>query len=446
MPPDSYDQSNAFDTFYPTAAAPSFGPRTGILPQYSHEGRTGPEFNYNPTEGYADDDDDRPAIALGATTKILGRARLTIEVPSHDATEALIDERDTESPTTAKSFIGQRPGEDTYQVSLRFLGNLKSMAEDWTPEEINDQRRIVEFFCVRTRGRIDVSFAPILVENALDTNKIIVSCIWWKDMGEFVITSVDTINLLERLVGTKFTTEEKNRIRRNLQGFKPATVSKSQPESEPFFRTLMEFPPPRPRNIEKDVKAFAWSKLPSMLEKVISKYWFVSSPNSSEADESSPRVRILREMDGASTESPGASFQSLSTSQTPSSAQPSQAEVEPMYTGIIDPSSYMSAHSSSQAQHEEYRPPAHEHQIGYPHSSQSSSDSTYARSNRLMEINEVSMQELQSVPMGSNQPSTEYEDMEAYPEAMGVLDPGSTYMHQVGEEMQYVTHTSHEYA
>ncbi|KAH7339596.1 hypothetical protein B0J17DRAFT_655891 [Rhizoctonia solani] len=320
------------------------------------------------------------------------------------------------------------------------------MAEDWTPEEINNQRRIVEFFCVRTRGRIDVSFASIPVETARDTNKNIVSCIWWKDMEEFVITSVDTINLLERLVGTKFTTEEKNRIRRNLQGFKPATVSKNQPESEPFFRTLMEFPPPRPRNIEKDVKAFTWSKLPFMLEKVISKYWFVSSPSSSEADESSPRIRILREMDGASAESPGTSFQSLSASQTHVSAPPSQVEVDPMYTGILESSSYMSAPSSSQVQHEEYHPPAHEHQLDYPRSSQSSSDSTYAHPNPLMEISEVSMEELQSVPMDSSQPLSEYEDMEAYPEAMGALNTGSTYMHQAGEEMQYMPHISHEYA
>ncbi|CAE7131118.1 unnamed protein product, partial [Rhizoctonia solani] len=163
-------------------------------------------------------------------------------------------------------------------------------------------------------------------------------------MGEFVITSVDTINLLERLVGTKFTTEEKNRIRRNLQGFKPATISKSQPESESFFRTLMEFPPPRPRNIEKDVKAFVWSKLPAMLEKVISKYWFVSSPtpSSSEADESFPKIRVLRDIDSVPTESPGASVESLPTPQAPttSTVPSSEMEVEPTRAGVLDSSSY----------------------------------------------------------------------------------------------------------
>lgn len=130
----------------------------------------------------------------------------------------------------------------------------------------------MEFVSVQKRGNIDITFGPLSGADVLDASKNVVSCIWWEDIGEFVITSVDTINLLERLVGTKFSTEEKNRIRRNLQGFKPATVSKNHPESKQFFQMLMEFPIPRPRNIEKDVKAFRWSKLESMLEKVVSKY------------------------------------------------------------------------------------------------------------------------------------------------------------------------------
>ncbi|CUA66847.1 hypothetical protein RSOLAG22IIIB_00296 [Rhizoctonia solani] len=267
------------------------------------------------------------------------RPQLAIEVPSPNDMEASTNDIDTEPPSTAKSFVAKRPEEDTYQVSLRFLGDLNSMTDNWTRDEINNQRRIVEFCRVRTRGRIDVTFAPIPVEEARGTRKNIVSCIWWKDMEEFVITSVDTINLLEGLVDTKFTTEEKNRIRRNLQGFKPATVSKSQPESGSFFRTLMEFPPPRPRNIEKDVKTFVWSKLPSMLEKVISKYWFVSSSNESETDGSSPRIRVSRDADDAFTGSPGASFQSLPPSQTPTTVPSSQTEVEPIT--VLEPGSYL---------------------------------------------------------------------------------------------------------
>lgn len=90
------------------------------------------------------------------------------------------------------------------------------------------------------------------------------------------VTSVDAIYLLEALVGTRFTVEEKNRIRRNLEGFRPITVSKAKPGSEDFFKLIMNFPNPKPRNIEKDVKVFPWEILGPALKKIIGKY--VSEP------------------------------------------------------------------------------------------------------------------------------------------------------------------------
>lgn len=86
------------------------------------------------------------------------------------------------------------------------------------------------------------------------------------------MTSVDCIYLLEQLVNTKFTVEEKNRIRRNLEGYHPLTVSKGRPESGNFFRLIMSFSAPKPRNIEKDVKVFPWKTLGQALKKIISKY------------------------------------------------------------------------------------------------------------------------------------------------------------------------------
>jgi hypothetical protein len=77
---------------------------------------------------------------------------------------------------------------------------------------------------------------------------------------------------LEALVGTRFTVEEKNRIRRNLEGFRPITVSKAKAGSEGFFKLIMSFPNPKPRNIEKDVKVFPWEILGPALQKIIGKY------------------------------------------------------------------------------------------------------------------------------------------------------------------------------
>ena len=83
---------------------------------------------------------------------------------------------------------------------------------------------------------------------------------------------MNCIYLFEQLVNTKFRVEEKNRIRRNLEGYHPLTVSKGKPENGDFFKLIMSFSAPKPRNIEKDVKVFPWRILESALKKIIGKY------------------------------------------------------------------------------------------------------------------------------------------------------------------------------
>jgi len=154
---------------------------------------------------------------------------------------------------------------------LKIEGDLDKMSEDWSQEEIDAKRRLVQFERTQSNSTISATFAPITPE-ARPTRSICVSCIWWEEKDEYYITSVDTIYLLEQLVNVRFTVEEKNRIRRNLEGFRPLTVSKAKADSEEFFKVIMGFPMPKPRNIEKDVKVFAWKVLSHALKKIISKY------------------------------------------------------------------------------------------------------------------------------------------------------------------------------
>lgn len=86
----------------------------------------------------------------------------------------------------------------------------------------------------------------------------------------------------------RFTVEEKNRIRRNLEGYKPLTVSKAKSDSEEFFKLIMGFGAPKPRNIEKDVKVFPWKILGPALKKIISKY--SASPSSTTMPPSTPHL------------------------------------------------------------------------------------------------------------------------------------------------------------
>ena len=158
---------------------------------------------------------------------------------------------------------------------LEICGNLKAMPEDWTAEERAEKRRIVRFWREQDGATLHVYFKPVKAdEQALphETCECRVNCVYWEERNEYYLTSVDTICLLEALVAAKFNTAEKNRIRRNLETFKPDTISSRKPERERFFNLIMGLPNPKPRMISKDVKAFNWIELEGALIKIIGKY------------------------------------------------------------------------------------------------------------------------------------------------------------------------------
>lgn len=139
-------------------------------------------------------------------------------------------------------------------------------------EEYGCRRRLVQFWRRQDGSTLHLAFCAIKPSEFRDTN-IVISCIYRDGpVDECYVTSVDIIYLLESLIGNRFTVEEKNRIRRNLEGFKPQTISKHKRGQEDFFSLIMGFPNPRPRNIEKDVKVFPWKLLQKALEKIVTKY------------------------------------------------------------------------------------------------------------------------------------------------------------------------------
>lgn len=190
------------------------------------------------------------------------------------------------------------------KANLKITGDLMEMTYTWTQDEWTNGRRLVEFWRRQggddkiiksssddeTISEVECGFKPIeqevyqqqrIRENLAAqkdssikkrSNPLVVSCIYWQERNDYFITSVDCIYLLEGLIGVQFTVEEKNRIRRNLEGFRPLTVSKCKPECADFFKLIMSFPHPKPRNIEKDVKVFSWKTLPNALRKIIRKY------------------------------------------------------------------------------------------------------------------------------------------------------------------------------
>ena len=163
----------------------------------------------------------------------------------------------------------------TTKAVIKIRGDLNTMQDDWDADERVARRRLVLFRGEQNGNTINTYFRAAKPDERPSTQvrrERRISCIYWEERDEYFVTSVDTIALLETLVGARFTVEEKNRIRRNLETHHPLTVSKGKSDTESFFKVIMGFPNPKPRNIEKDVKVFPWPILAQALRKVISKY------------------------------------------------------------------------------------------------------------------------------------------------------------------------------
>ncbi|KAJ1511206.1 hypothetical protein HMI54_000962 [Coelomomyces lativittatus] len=153
----------------------------------------------------------------------------------------------------------------------------------------------------------------------------IMSCIHWK--SHYFFTSVDFLSLMNQIMQVPpLNVETKNRMRRNLETFRPYTVAKKKKTkkrkqhaqghqekadaqrkgdvdggvvhdeeeeeedhdedeenngSSELFTLIMQFGDPKPRKIEKDVKVFPWHVLELAITKILSKNWSGKEASSS---------------------------------------------------------------------------------------------------------------------------------------------------------------------
>lgn len=256
----SYGQPLAQSASFPYVASPGLQQPKVRSPSFSTYGTLG-----------------RPSASprLPATPRVA--ATQMARSPSYSSNPPLIRTSILEDKLSTSTRAGTSRGFNPYaqypnaKAELKISGNLMLMTEDWTPEEREAKRRLVEFSRAQAGSVVTTSFRAVSPEERTP-NSACVSCIYWEERDEYFVTSVDTIALLEALVAVRFTVEEKNRIRRNLEGFKPLTVSKLKEDTDSFFRLIMSFPNPKPRNIEKDVKVFPWAILEPSLKKIFGKY------------------------------------------------------------------------------------------------------------------------------------------------------------------------------
>ena len=107
---------------------------------------------------------------------------------------------------------------------------------------------------------------------AIDPQGLYVSAVFGGRRGECCITSFECIYLLESLIAVRFTVEEKNRVRRNSESFRPLIVSKGGKDCESCFKLIKQSSSRKPSGIEKDVKVFSWSILSHALKKIVRIY------------------------------------------------------------------------------------------------------------------------------------------------------------------------------
>lgn len=148
---------------------------------------------------------------------------------------------------------------------------IEEMCEDWSPAEKLAGRRLVSFSKMQVGRKLSI-WCDAIPQESFDGGNHVISCIYRPETDSYWVTSIDVIFLMEYLVDSQFPVEEKNRIRRNIEGLKPVTVNKRPRGSGSFFQRIMDFPDPKPRNIEKDLKVFRWTSLRRALEIVIAKY------------------------------------------------------------------------------------------------------------------------------------------------------------------------------
>lgn len=184
-------------------------------------------------------------------------------------------------------------------VKVELDPSFDEMPKNWSEKELLHERRLVQLSIHREgRNVFRVKSEAISPDyGVLEKNVLVISCIRWDEKDAYVLTSVDLLHILENLVGETFSTQEKSRIRRNLQFLRPVTVNRTS--SARLFNSVMAMENPRPRNIEKDLKVFRWLSLHVALTKVLSKY---SVNPASGAHKLSPRQDRVNGSSGANND------------------------------------------------------------------------------------------------------------------------------------------------
>jgi hypothetical protein len=170
---------------------------------------------------------------------------------------------------------------DYRPIQVNLEGDIESMIEDWSEQEVKAGRRLVCFEREQEAHIVRLRFHAQPPNTLLTRDKEpIISCIKWPDERHgYFVTSFDILKLSEFILNRSMGTELKNRARRNMAYINCETLPKVKSEVErqltpleEAFTHVMHFEDPKPRSIEKSIKIYDWSYLMKCINKILSRW------------------------------------------------------------------------------------------------------------------------------------------------------------------------------
>ncbi|RCH89202.1 hypothetical protein CU098_008511 [Rhizopus stolonifer] len=168
----------------------------------------------------------------------------------------------------------------TYTVKVFFRPDcMEAKYADWTVAEKLAGRRVVKFNAEVMVSNSEDIVKRIMVdcEPAIDShlrqcqsNECYISCIRTTYLEDFHITSSDIIRLLECIMSTKFSQEQKTRMRRNIQSLRPSPITRHTHES--LFKTITAFTNPVALHTKKEINIFLWSSVQIAISKLSNRF------------------------------------------------------------------------------------------------------------------------------------------------------------------------------
>jgi hypothetical protein len=196
----------------------------------------------------------------------------------------------TTKPSTSVSVAPTRPGRRQY-ATINFNHPTPATLGDfntWDEAEREQRRRLIAITCYTDHSTYSVQFTSHVIKSidVAPPRSRTLSCIYISSRNspfhqKCIVTSFDMINLICWMIKKPgwFTVDERNRVRRNLEVFKPRTVRKDGPPgTAEVFNQITDFVDPKPHNIMKDFKVFEWKDVEGMMREMANKYEIVLAP------------------------------------------------------------------------------------------------------------------------------------------------------------------------